>query len=299
MVFNLMTLSPRSNNLKFFRPTRLFSGFILATALFLPIISRSYSSPFKLHREYCSVLANCGITYDKDFCPDSLSAAIQGVDYDSLRCSEVQRLSQSRIPYSEGLKRKVFGFLGNKYRVEYNISDTLPVKLYQFEFLLDHLPLTAKIINVFQKTKYTIEYKSKNKKYWKGNKGKNLYGEAILLTGGIYKKHLTYFGFGVVKIIKWKIFGPGLIAFNYTSKNGNIISYDMRVLVVPGNKVLNIIMKMSLFKKIVISVILDIFKDITNAANEFNNTPLEELLEKYTWTQEEKEQLQILFHTPK
>ncbi len=257
-----------------------------------------WAAPFKLHKEYCSALAKCGVAYNKKFCPDSLCGGIKGVSYDSIRCHDVLRLSKVRIPYSRQLRRKVFGFLGYKYRVEYNISDTLPVKIYQFEYLLKNLPLAAKLINVFRETDYHVEYKSKNKRYWKGKKGKNLYGEAILLTGGIPKKSLTYFGFGVVKILKWKITGPGLIEFNYTSSDDNTITYDMRVIAVPGNKLLDFIMNMGLFRKLVISKIVEVFEDITASANSFNQTPLDVLLSGYTWTKREREQLQVLFNTP-
>jgi hypothetical protein len=249
-------------------------------------------SGFKLQKEYCSLLAKCGLEYDTTRCPDSLKTGVKGVDYDSSRCAEARQLIEKGVSVRSSKGRLLYGFLGYKHRVEYPITSSLPVKVDRFEYLLNDLPLAAKLVNAFKKTKYKVQYiKYSRKRSFKGNKGKNLYGRASLIAGSIAEKELTYFGYGVAKILKWKLKGPVLLSFEYRPETGEFISYDLKIIAVPGSAFINIIMNMSLFKFVVKLKIKEVFVDITETAVEMEKLSIEEILHKHKWTEEEKQKL--------
>ncbi|MFC1586486.1 hypothetical protein ACFL5V_13140, partial [Fibrobacterota bacterium] len=148
---------------------------------------------------------------------------------------------------------------------------------------------------VFQKTKYSAEYlDGERKKYWRGNNGRNLSGEAMLIAGSIGEKKLVYFGFGIVKILKWKLKGQVLFDYKYKVEDGKSIAYDLKVVVFPGGAVVNAIMNMGLFKKVVKNKIIEVFTDITESADELNKLNYDHLLKKADWTEEEKSKLLVL-----
>jgi hypothetical protein len=254
-----------------------------------------YSNAFRRQREYCSLLNKCNLKPPVKDCPDSLSNGVEDIVYDETRCFEARQLVEKGISPTYYQGQKLFGFLGQKFRVAYNISDSLPVKQKQFEFLLDDIPLAAKVVNAFQETEYTAMYlDGDQKKYWRGNNGSNLNGEAALIAGSIQERHLIYFGFGIVKILKWKLKGQVLFDYNYVVNASGKINYELKVLVFPGGAIVNAIMNLSLFKKIVKKKIIEVFSDIINSANALNKLSFDELLKKYKWTEDDKSKLKIL-----
>ena len=263
--------------------------------LFILLVSASRSGGFPREMEYCSLLEKCGINILIEDCYDSLRTGIKGVDYDSLRCSEARRLHGLGVPTDSYQGQKLFGFLGQKYRVDYEVVSRLPIKPSRFDYLLEDIPLAAKIVNAFQGSKYSVEYlDGDRRRYWRGDNGKNLYGEANLIAGGIQERHLVYFGFGIVKILKWKLKGQVLFEYAYNTPESESIDYDLKVVVFPGGAFINAIMNMGLFKKVVTNKILEVFQDITQSANELTKIPFGELMKKYDWTEEDKKKLQFL-----
>jgi len=250
---------------------------------------------FRRQKEYCSLLAKCELPFPEADCPDSLRTGIKKLDYNEKKCNESKRLIEKGVPTTNYIGQKLFGFLGQKYRVDYEVIETLPINAAQFEYLLSDIPLAAKIVNAFQKTKYMAVYlDGEQKKYWRGNNGKNLTGEANLIAGGIAEKKLIYFGFGIVKILKWKLKGQVLFDFQYKVEEGKPIAYELNVVVFPGGAVVNAIMNMGLFKRVVKGKIIDVFTDITESAADMNKLSVEEILNKYKWNKEEVEKLKTL-----
>ncbi len=263
--------------------------------LFLLIFLVSLSFGFRLQNEYCSLLAKCDLGPPEKECPDSLKTGIPDIVYDDERCKEARVLVKNGVSIKNYQGQKLFGFLGQKYRVEYKVKDALPIPVAQFEYLLNDIPLAAKVVNIFQKTKYSAEYlDGDQRKYWRGSNGSNLTGEAYLIAGGVDIKHLSYFGFGVVSILTWKLKGDVLFDYKYEVTEGGPIKYDLKVLVFPGGAVINAIMNMGLFKKVVRNKILEVFEHIVHSAEELNKTNLEDILSKHKWTDLEKEKLKAL-----
>ena len=253
------------------------------------------SSAFKLQKEYCSLMWKCGLPHDTVSCPDSLKAGVKGVVYDSIRCREARSLVEKGISVRTKSGRKLYGFLGYKYRVEYPIASILLVKPVRFEYLLDDLPLAARLVNASRKTDYKVRYlDGKRKRRFKGNKGKNLYGEVLLITGSISEKQLTYFGYGVAKIFKWKLKGPVLMDFSYRHEKDEAIVYDIKVIAAPGNAMLNIIMNMSIFKFVVKHKIKEVLEDITEAGTEMDRMSYEDILKMDDWSEKDKKKIREL-----
>ncbi len=251
---------------------------------------------FRHQHEYCSLLARCGIELKYKDCHDSLKTGIKGVAYNAVRCNEARQLEKAGIKTDDYLGRKLYGFLGQRYRVDYPIHDNLPIKTSWLEYLVSDIPLAAKMVNAFQDTKYSVEYlDGDRKRYWRGSNGRNLSGEANLIAGSLDSNHLIYFGFGIVKVLKWKLKGDVLFEFKY--KDGTSegqIPYDLKIIVFPGGAIVNAIMNMGLFKKVVRNKILEVFKHITDSGQELAKLSFEEILKKADWTEAEKVKLKEL-----
>ncbi|MBF0430079.1 MAG: hypothetical protein HQK83_02280 [Fibrobacteria bacterium] len=265
------------------------------SVFFLIFLFIANTSAFRRQKEYCSLLAKCGIEIQIKECPDSMRVGIKGIEYTDSRCAEARSLEEVGVLSTDYQGQKLYGFLGQKYRVDYKVESTLPIKTSRFEYLLQDIPLAAKVVNAFQKTKYTVSYlDGERRRYWRGDNGDNLSGEANLIAGNIKEKHLVYFGFGIVKILKWKLKGQVLFDFKYKEENNQIIPYDLKVVVFPGGAIVNAIMNMGLFKRVVKNKILEVFKDITDSADDLSKMPFDKLLLKYKWTEEDVQKLKVL-----
>jgi hypothetical protein len=124
--------------------------------------------------------------------------------------------------------------------------------------------------------------------------GRNLREEALLIAGSIEEKKLIYFGVVIVKILTWKLKGQVLFDYVYKVDPGKPISYQLKVVVFPSSTLINAIMNMGLFKKVVKNKILEVFTDITQAANEMSQTTYDDLLKKYQWSEENNAKLKAL-----
>jgi hypothetical protein len=269
------------------------SLFFLLTVILIVLLSNSYG--FRRQREYCSLLSHCQIEVPAETCPVSYRKPVDGIEYKNQRCTEAKLLVKRGVIIDNYQGRKLYGFLGQKYRVDYYVTDKLNVKQAQFEYILNDIPLAAKVVNCFQETKYSVQYlDGEEKRYWAGTNGSNLSGEANLIAGGIKQKDLVYFGFGIAKILLWELKGQILFYFSYTPVENNLIKYDLHVVVSPGGAVVNAIMNMDLFKRVVRNKIKEVFEDITNSAAELNNTSYNKIIKMHPWSESDKEKIEIL-----
>jgi hypothetical protein len=224
-----------------------------------------------------------------------MRTGVKEVQYNSSRCEEVKSLVDKGVPTIGPIPRKLFGFLGHRFRAEYKVSNQISMKPSQFEYLLNDLPLAAKLVNTFKQTKYNLSYvEGSGKKTVKGNRGNRMYGEATLLAGSTDEKTLTYFGVGIVKIFKWRLRGPILLYYNYSTDKGNTIKYNMTIKAAAMNKLVNMIMNMAVFKAIVKTHIEELFKEIAETTEEINKISFDKLLEKSKWSEEEQQKLKEL-----
>lgn len=266
---------------------------LLLTVILIVLLSNSYG--FRKQREYCSLLSHCQIDVPAETCPVSYREPVDGIEYGNQRCTEAKSLLKRGVTLDNDQGRKLYGFLGQKYRVDYYVTGKLNVKQAQFEYILNDIPLAAEVVNCFQETKYSVQYlDGEEKRCWAGTNGRNLRGEANLIAGGIKQKDLVYFGVGMAKILLWEIKGQILFYFSYTPVENNLIQYDMHVVVSPGGAVINAIMNMDLFKRVVRNKIKEVFEHITDSAAELNNTSYNKIVTMHPWSESDKEKIKIL-----
>ena len=60
----------------------------------------------------------------------------------------------------------------------YENKGTLPLGQNVISYLFDNMPFTADLINAYLGTNYTLEYTSKNRRYFNGSNGRSLSGAA-------------------------------------------------------------------------------------------------------------------------
>ncbi len=220
-------------------------------------------------REFCGIVNQCGLEKNKQDCPDSLAKGLKEVVYDRDRCKEAKVLYSRGVTSGNLTGFRVYRFLGQQYRINYPVADTLPISNERLTYLLNDLPLAAKLLSHLQKVEYKAAYLDGNiKKQFKGSKGKNLHGQATSISGSTEERHLYYFGFGIAEVLWWRLKGYALMDFTYVpvSSSKGKTSYRMDILVFPGNSVVNVIMNMNMFKKIVYGKIKEVLEDISNAS---------------------------------
>ena len=251
--------------------------------------------------DFCHIVQGCKLGPAQGFCTDAANRVETfSFSFDSIRCSEA-RLLQSRgvSPYSpQGFP--LYRFLGEEYRVSYNITDTVQISRERLEYLLTDLPLAAKLISHYQKQPYTAVYLDPAHVHFQGSKGSNLHGEARLISGSFSERRLFYFGSGVADVAFWKLTGPALMDFTYWQLpvNSHSSGYQMKILVFPGNGVINKIMNLGIFRKLVFSKIRGVLVDITETAKKLNAAGGADIQRSSDWTPAEKKKVADFFKFP-
>ena len=218
-------------------------------------------------KDFCNLVTHCRLPLPPGYCPDSILLGKPKVTYDSARCLEARVLNDRGVgPSHPVVGFRLYRFLGMEYRVIYTVEDNIPISEARLAYLLADLPLSARLVSLYQKEPYTAVYVDSERKYFKGTKGKNLRGEARLISGSAQERRLFYFGEGVAEVAWWTLKGPALMDFTY-SPSDKKLHYRMKILVFPGNGIINKIMNLGLFKKIVYGKIKEVLKDITETAN--------------------------------
>jgi len=167
---------------------------------------------------------------------------VGGVSYDDARCGEARELSRRGIASDDPVWYSLYRFLGKRYRVTYAVSGELPISAERLSFLLDDLPLAAKLLTAFRGRTYTAEYLDEEHRHFRGSKQGTLRGEARRLLGQTPEGRLVYFGFGSSKVAFWRLGGQSLatLSFAAQAKPASGIAYSLSVLVTPRTTVSSI-----------------------------------------------------------
>jgi len=247
-------------------------------------------------KEYCSLLRRCALPAPRA-CTDPLSGGVDGVDYDDERCGPPRDLSARGVDPTDPAAFRLFRFLGSRYQVVYRLEGRIAISEERLAFLLDDLPLAAALLTHFQKTPYSAEYlDDPPHRHFKGRRGDNLDGEAMLVAGQPGQRDLVYFGRGTSQIGPWKLRGLGLVQVHYApSSEGKGLRYDVRVVAAPVNAVVNIMMKMGIFRRIALGHIRDVLDDIGEASAKLDEHGLGE---SASFTPEQKEKIAALLRRP-
>jgi hypothetical protein len=268
-----------------------------------PAVPAAKPAPVRVseaQKEFCNLVWNCTLPMPNGYCPDRSLVEKPDFTFDSTRCLEARTLTARGIgPGHPLLGFRLYRFLGMEYRVIYTVEDDLPISEARFAFLLADLPLAAHLIEYFQKEPYTARYVDAERKHFEGTKGKHLKGDATLISGSSDERRLFYFGYGVASVAWWTLRGPALMDFTYvpsTTKDKNL-HYKMKLLVFPGNGVINGIMNLGLFKKVVYSKIREVLDDITKTGRKLATGSAGILVSK-DWTPEEKKKIEAFLKLP-
>ena len=252
-------------------------------------------------KDFCNLVWGCGLPMPSGYCPDRSQIEKPKFTFDSTRCLEARLLNARGVgPGHPLFGFKLYRFLGMEYRVLYTIEDELPISQERLAYLLGDLPLAARLISHYMKEPYTAEYIDAYRTHFKGTKGKRLRGDASLISGSSDEKRLFYFGYGVATVAWWTLKGPALMDFSYAPKSGNakVLQYRMKLLVFPGSGVINSIMNLGLFKKVVLGKVREVLKDITGTATKLAASGGKDLLARKDWTAEEKKKIEDFLRLP-
>lgn len=219
-----------------------------------------------------TVLPGCS---EKDFEP------VEKVEYTPEFCSVFVDLQSRGIDMKSPVSKEMFGHLGGRYRVTYENSGKLPVSGDMMSYLFDHFPFTTVLVNLFQKTEYSIHYNSRDHRLFSGTNGGHLYGDFfwVLQDSAQVGKgfHNVFYGSGRCKILRWNLHGIA-IAILDMQPHGDHTFYKFKAIVFPANAVLNSIMKMGFFRDVVDSKIGEIIDNISASSESYvagNHIPVD------------------------
>src|SRR5687768_1431341 len=111
-----------------------------------------------LRVEYCSLLAACSLQPPAGVCTPEASGGLPGVTYDEGRCADARELHAHGLSAQNLDAYPVYRFLGKRYRVTYLVEGQLPLSPARLAFLLEDLPLAAKLLSRLGEHRYTAEY---------------------------------------------------------------------------------------------------------------------------------------------
>ena len=293
-------------------------GFLVAAACILAVGPAAggpqVKSPVKAsmtpaERDFCTLVWGCGLPLPQGYCPEQSTVEKSKLVYDSTRCLEARTLTSRGVgPEHPLVGFRLYRFLGMEYRVIYTVEDDIPISEPRLAYLLADLPLSAHLISHYQKEPYTAEYVDAEHQFFKGTKGKRLKGEARLISGSAAERRLFYFGQGVAEVAWWRLRGPALMDFSYApgvapgftsaAAKGKGLHYRMKILVFPGNGVINGIMNLGLFRKVVLGKIRDVLVDITETARKLAADGGKSIRDSKDWSAEEKRKIEEFLKLP-
>lgn len=248
--------------------------------------------------ELCGILTRCGLGAPRPACTDAFARGVAGVTYDDDRCSDPRRLYDQGITPADLLGARAYRFLGRRYRVAYVVEGRAAVSRARFVYLVGDLPFSAKLLSRFQGRAYFAEYLDGGRRRFRGNMGKTLRGEAELLAGTADGGRLAYFGLGTSRVGPWSLTGQAFLEVEFAADPaGKGITYRIRVLASPVNAVVDLVMRLGVFRGLVERHVREVLSDITTAMQKLEGGGLAPGLQK-DFTLEEREKLRALLSLP-
>lgn len=241
---------------------------------------------------FCGLVRACGLPEPAGWC----ASVTGGERYDAERCGEARRLAAGGVATDTTLGYRLYQFLGHRHQLVYAADGELRLSPARLAFLVEDLPLAAKLLSHFQKTAYTAEYLDAERRRFKGRRGDQLTTEAERILGSPAQGRVEYFGHGVSQVGFWKMKGLALVQVDLTpAREGRAVAYKVRVVSSPANAVVNVIMRLPVFRALVRKHIRDTLEDITEAAQKLERTGVGP---SGAWTAEERTRLAAFLRTP-
>lgn len=232
-------------------------------------------------RTMCSGAKQC-LDLDVRDCSAADKKKVSRVKYDQKFCAPFLEIKKRGVLLDTEISKEMFSLLGQKYRAVYVTEGVLSVSPGMVGYLFDNMPFTAKLINAYQESSYSIKYTTPNRRVFSGSNGRSLSGDFIWVAQDSAKAKVgfrnVFFGVGRAKILKWHLHGTAVAFLDMDPVGKDKVRYKLTAIVFPGNTVLNSIMQMSAFKGIVEEKIDWIINDIQRASKRYIDGEREPIL---------------------
>ena len=196
-----------------------------------------------------------------------MSGGVPGVTYDEARCRPARKLVERGVGPEAPRHYSLFRFLGRRYQVVYEVAGELPIGPQRLSYLVDDLPLAARLLTHFQGVKYSAEYLDADRSRVKASREGTMTAEAERVSGSTGEGLLYYFGNGTSRLGPWKLRGQALVEVGYRpAPSGRGLAYRVRILATPANAVVNAFMGMGFFKSILRGKVEEVLEDIAQAS---------------------------------
>lgn len=241
--------------------------------LLLILILTAYGSTFAYDKKTMCSGAKLCLDLDVKDCSADDKKKVSRVKYNRDFCAPFIEIKKRGILLDSEISKEMFSLLGQKYRAVYVTEGVLSVSAGMVSYLFDNMPFTAKLINAYQESSYSIEYTTPNRRVFSGTNGRSLSGDFIWVAQDSAKAKVgfrnVFFGVGRAKILRWQLHGTAVAFLDMDPIGKDKVRYKLTAIVFPGNTVLNSIMQMGAFKDIVEEKIDWIIKDIQRASKRY------------------------------
>jgi hypothetical protein len=218
------------------------------------LLLASYSFAEMNRNAACAAAKKC-LALELSSCTIEELKPLEEVTYDAKMCAPIQEIVARGVDPKSSVGFQMFSYLGSEYRVTYQVTGTLPVNADMMNYLMDHTPFTAHLINAYQGTNYSLAFTYGDKWNFHGDNGRNLAGKFrwVLADSAKTKVGLrnSFWGEGAAKVLMWKLYGVALVFLDYDPIDQNQVKYRLRSIVFPDNAFLNSIMQMDMFRDVV------------------------------------------------
>ena len=240
---------------------------LLLAALLVQAAPAPLPTPDPRLREYCSLVRACALPGGAVTCPAAISTGVPGVRYDAERCRPARMMVERGITPEAPRHYGLFRFLGRRYQVTYEVAGELPISPGRLSYLVDDLPLAARLLTHFQGVRYSVEYVDADRSRLLASREGTLTADAERLSGSTGEGRLYFFGYGSSRMGPWKLRGQALVEVAYRkAPSGRGLAYTIRILATPANAVVNAFMGLGLFKSVLRGKVEEVLQDIAQAS---------------------------------
>ncbi len=227
---------------------------------------------------YCSAIRICLKATDR-FCTEENSKPNPDIRYDEEFCAPMRGFVGRGVRPGTTDGRAVFSQMGKRFRSVYEIEGELPVNMEILNYVLDNLPFVAMLINAYRGEEYEAAYLRSDKKIFTGTNGRSLSGTFVQPYHQVTRDSVRnfYWGYGRAKVLAWRLKGDGLMEMDFRNLGPRRVGYRVKAYAFPGNSFLNGVMKMGVFRSMVLKKIRAVIEDVEKAAGRFASGDLEPL----------------------
>ncbi|RMF19612.1 MAG: hypothetical protein D6761_00045 [Candidatus Dadabacteria bacterium] len=215
----------------------------------------------------CAVAASCGVPAPRrcDAVPRPWGDPPERAP--ELRCETLSSLAAAGFDANGASGHQMMRFLGREYLLSYEVAGASDVSADRLAYLLDHLPLAARLVDYFSGGGYYAEWVPFSGARWvRGGKGERFHGEAVQLAGSARRGVLHYLGYGTANIARWSFTGQVYLDFRFRrGPDGEGCRYLVRAVASPENAVINAIMDSLPFRYLTERVVEAIVDDLAQA----------------------------------